>query len=99
MPAIIAWIIGGFVASAGTLVGRVLISLGLGYAVYSGIDTSLTFLKNQFVSGMGGLPVMALQLAGMLKLGPCVSILLSALTVRLVIQSMTGGSIKRMVQK
>ena len=99
MPAILAWFMGGLVSIAGTIVGKVLLSLGIGYAVYTGIDTSLVYLRDQFVAGMSGMPAMSVQLAGLLRLGQCVSVLLSALTVRLTIQSMTGGSIKRMVTR
>ena len=40
MPVFIAALIGGLVSAAGSLVGRVLVSLGIGYVVFSGLDVS-----------------------------------------------------------
>lgn len=99
MPLIIGWIIGGFVTAAGTLVGKVLMSLAIGYVVYSGVDTSMAWAKAAFLSGVSGMPAKAIAMAGVLKVGVCVSLMLSALTTRLVMSGLTSGSIKRLVQK
>jgi len=99
MPLIVAAIWGAFISMLGTLVGRVLVSLGIGYVTYTGIDTALTWAKSAFLSGLSGLPADALGLAGTLKVGVCVSMLLSAVLARLVLAGLTGGSLKRMVQK
>jgi Protein of unknown function (DUF2523) len=99
MPVIVAWILGGLVQVAGTLVGKVLLSLGIGYAVYNGVDTSLAWAKGQFVSQLGGIPAKALQMAALAKVGVCVSMLVSALSTRLLMQGMTSGALKRMVVK
>jgi Protein of unknown function (DUF2523) len=99
MPTILAWLIGGLVSAAGTLVGKVLISLGIGYVVYTGVDTSLAWAKAQFVSNLAGIPAKALQMAALAKVGVCVSMLISALTTRVLMQGMTSGAIKRMVVK
>ena len=45
MPLIIAALWGALIEIAGTLVGKVLVSLGIGYAVYTGVDTSITWAK------------------------------------------------------
>lgn len=99
MQLIIGWIVGGFLQATATFVGKVLISLLIGYVVYTGVDASMAYAKSQFISGMAHLPTMAVQLAGLLKIGGCVSLLLSALTTRLVMGGLTGGAIKRMVVK
>jgi len=95
----VAWILGGLVQVAGTIVGKVLLSLGLGYAVYSGVDTTFAWAKTEFLAGVSGMPAMAIQIAGLLKVGVCVSLLISALTTRLVMSGLTSGSIKTMVVK
>jgi len=99
MQALVAFIIGGLVQAAGTIVGKVLLSLGLGYAVYSGVDTSLAWAKAQFLAGLTGVPALAVNVAGLLKVGVCVSLMISALTTRLVMGGLSSGSIKRMVTK
>ena len=99
MPLWVASIIGGLIEVAGTIVGKVLLSLGIGYATFTGVDTSLAWAKSEFLSGMSGLPADAIAVAGLLKVGVCVSMLLSAFTVRLTIMGLTGGTLQRMVVK
>ena len=99
MPLLLAALLGGLVQAAGTLVGRVLISLGIGYVAFTGVDASITWAKNQFLSGVSGLSADAIGLASTLKVGVCVSMLLSALTARLTLNGLTSGTIRKMVQK
>lgn len=99
MPVFIAALLGGLVQAAGTLVGRVLLSLGIGFATFQGIDTTMAWGKSMFLSNLAGLPAVGVQLAGYMKVGVCVSMLMSALVVRLTIQGLSGGTLKKMVQK
>ena len=99
MPIFLASLIGALVDVAGTLVGRVLVSLGLGYATYSGIDTSIGWAKTQVLSAISGLPAASIQIAGMLHLGSVISIMASALLVRLTMQGLAGGTLKKMIHK
>ena len=99
VPAILWWLLGGLVQIAGTLVGKVLISLGIAYVTYAGVDTALTYAKTQFVAQLGGIPVMAVQVAGLAKVGVCLSMLISALSARLLMQGLTSGTMKRMIVK
>lgn len=99
MPLFIAALLGGLVQAAGTLVGKVLISLGIGYVAYQGLDTSLTWLSTQISASAGALPAQAIAVLSALKVGSGVSVLISALSARLVLNGMTSGTIKKMVQK
>lgn len=99
MPVFIASLLGGLVQAAGTLVGRVLLSLGIGYASYTGIDTSLAWLRQTIAGQWSGLPAQTMAVASALQLGSGVSVILSAITARLVLEGMTSGVIKRMVLK
>ncbi len=100
MPLFVAALWGALIQVAGTLVGRVLLSLGIGYVTFTAVDTSIIWAKDQFLSGLAGLPADAVGLASTMKVGVCVSMILSAITARLVLQGLTsGGSITRMVQK
>lgn len=99
MPAFIAMLLGGLIEVVGTIVGKVLLSLGIGYATFTGIDASMTWAKNQFLSGIAGLPADAVSMAATLKLGVCVSMLLSALTIRLTLMGLASGTVKRMISK
>lgn len=95
VPIIVGTIIGGLLQGVGHIVGRVLVSLGIGIVSYTGVMTSLTFVKDHFVTSVGGLPPLALQIAGTLKIGVIVSILLSALAARLTFSGLSGDTLKR----
>ena len=99
MPLLIAALWGALVPMLGTMVGRVLVSLGIGYVSYTGIDATMGWAKAQFLSGMSGLPSQAIGLASTMKIGVCVSMLLSALVARLVLQGLTGGAITKMMAR
>lgn len=99
MPVFIASLLGGLIQVAGTLVGRVLISLGIGYMSFTGLDTSLAWLRQTIAAQWSGLPAQTMAVASALQLGSGVSVILSAITARLVLEGMTSGVVKRMVLK
>lgn len=99
MPVFIASLIGGLIQAAGTLVGRVLISLGIGYVSFTGVDASLTWLRQTIAAQWSGLPAQTMAVASALQLGSGVSVILSAIAARLVLEGMTSGTVKRMVLK
>ena len=99
MPLFIGALIGALIQAAGTLVGKVLLSLGIGYVTFTGVDTSITWARDQFFAGLSGMPSTALQLAGVLQVGTCVSIMTSALVVKLTLAGLTSGTLKKMVVK
>lgn len=100
MPAVVTWILGGLVMIAGELAGRVLLSLGFGWMVYAGVDVTLTWLKTQALSGLAGLPADMLGIIATMKVGEAISIVFSALLVRLTLAGLgPGGSIYKMVRK
>jgi len=99
VPLFAAAIVGALIQIAGTLVGKVLLSLGIGYVTYTGVDTGISWAKAQVVANMSGLPADALQIVGVLKVGTAISILSSALVARALLAGLTSGSFKRMVIK
>jgi len=102
MNLFISALLGGLVQVAGTLVGKVLLSLGIGFVVFSGVDAALTGIKQQamssFLSATSFGPTVA-SLAGVLQVGTCINIMFSAWAARLVLAGITGGTVKRMVLK
>lgn len=84
---------------AGTLVGQVLISLGIGYVTYSGLDVSLDWLKSQIAASFAAFPPEVLQILSALKVGSGLSVILSALAARMALDGVTSGSVRKMVQK
>lgn len=99
MPVFLAALIGGLVSACGTIVGRVLVSLGFSYVAFTGVNASIDWVRGQFLSGVAGLPSAAVGIMGLMKVGTCVSMLLSAVATRLLISGLTSGTLKRMVLK
>jgi hypothetical protein len=99
MPLFLAALLGGLVQAAGSIVGRVLIALGIGYVSYTGINALLTVIKAQVIAQLAGAPATIVSIMGLLKIDVAVSIIFSALAARLVIQGLTSDKVTRMVVK
>lgn len=95
MPALLGWII----EVCGTLVGRVLIALGISYLSYKGLDAMVAAAKAEFFSSLGGLGGTTLGIMGVMKIDVAVNMLCSALVGRLTLAGMSSGVLKKMVLK
>lgn len=83
MPAIIAVLWGAFYSMIGTLVGRVLFSLGMGYVTYSGFDYMLDTIKNQVIANFSGAGPVILGVLYHAQVDRCISIIFSAVLIKL----------------
>lgn len=99
MPAFLAMLLGGLINVAGTIAGRVLIGLGISVITFSGLSVTLTWVKNQAISALQGLPAEMVQLLAYAGVGEFVSIVASAFAARLLLNGLTDGSIKKWVMK
>ncbi|WP_374676444.1 DUF2523 family protein [Ideonella sp.] len=99
MPVFIGALIGALIDIAGTLVGKVLVSLGIGYAVFSGVDASIAWARDYTLASISGMGSVAVGIAATMKIGVFVSMVSSAFVVRLTLLGLQGGTIRRMVQK
>lgn len=98
MPVFISAFLGGLAGMAGSLVGRVLVALGVSVVTYTGMSTSLAFAKQQFIDSVAALPPEVVGLLSAAGVGSFISIITSALTARLVLNGLTGDTIKRWVK-
>ena len=99
MPAFIAILWGALVSLTGSLVGRVLIALGLSVVTYTGVSASLDFLKAQAIASMGAAGAQVLGMLGYMKVGECISIVFSAMLTRQISQGLTSDTVKKWVLK
>ncbi len=97
MPVFVAAIGGMLINLVGTLAGRVLIALGIGVATFTGVNASLTWLKDQAVSSIASLPPEVMGMLGTMKVGVAISIVTSAITARLILNGLSGDTFKRWV--
>jgi len=100
MPALVAALLTGLIQIASTLAGRVLVALGFMSITYTGLDSTLDWLKAQAVQAFQGLPAETLGMIGVLKVGSMISIIASALLARLLLDGLApGGKISRLVKR
>lgn len=87
-----AAVFAGFVFSImSNLVGRVLIALGVGYAVYSGLDVTIDWLLAYISAEISGFGAKAMQLAYLLRVDVCLEIYAAAHLARLSLVGFLGG--------
>lgn len=94
-----AWLLGGLVAMVPTLVGQVLIGLGIGVATYNGVDLALSWLKSGVVTAFLGLPPQIVGMLALMKVGSCVSMVFSAIMIRAGLNGMQSGTVKNWVKR
>jgi len=99
MNIVISAIAGALVSIAGSLVGRALVALGMGYATYTGISTALAWYQTQFNTAMSSTGATVLGLAGVLKLDVGFSILIASVTARFLLDGISSGTLKKLVIK
>lgn len=103
MPAWIGWLVagiaGGLAQAMGTLVGRVLVALGLGLAVYTGVSTAVDWLVSLAKTSLSGLPADVVAVAAATKIDVAISMVTSAYGVRMIMDGVTSGAVKRWVHK
>ena len=99
MPAILFALGTLLVNISTTLVGRVLLALGMGIASYTGIQITLNYLSVQAIEKIRLLPPEVVGMLGVMKLGVCISIIFSAVSAKLVIDGLTGDTFKRWVTR
>lgn len=91
-------IVGALAASLGSLLGRALIALGIGFATYKGLDVAMTSLKAQVLQHFNAIPYDAAALLGFLWFDRAIMMVLSAYAAALAMRAL-GGSVKKMVFK
>ncbi|MDP2034186.1 MAG: DUF2523 domain-containing protein [Polaromonas sp.] len=99
LPVVLASVGGMLLSITGSLVGRVLLSLGIAVVTYGGVDVTLTWLKGQAVAAFSGLPAEMVALMAYMKIGSCISMIFSAIVVRQTLNGISSGSFKKWVLK
>lgn len=99
MQIFIGALIGALIQVLGTFVGKILVSLGIGYAVFTGVEVSITYARDFVIARISSQAANTVAVASALKVGVCISIITSAITARLMINGLTGGTLKRFTVK
>lgn len=99
MGILVAALIGGLATAAASLVGRVLIALFIGFVAYQGVDIALAAAKSHIFEYLGQEPGIVLNVLGLLNVDRSIEVVFSAIAARLVLNGLTGGSMKKMIFK
>lgn len=99
LPVIAAAAIGGLISVTGTLVGRVLVALGVGVVTYTGVQAGIDSLLANLDSAIAGVPADILGLLGFMRVGEALNIIISAMSARMLLNGLTGDTIKKWVLK
>lgn len=99
MPIFVATLLGGLAQAAGSLVGRVLLALGMGFVSYQGLDLVLDGLRVMFVDNLALLDARVVQALGVMNVDRAFTLIMSAIAARLLIQGLSSGAVKRLVVK
>lgn len=95
MPIFLAALLGGLVSASGSIVGRVLLSIGMGFVCYTGFSILFDWIRDAVFDKLLGLDPFLMQVLAMLEIDAAVSILFSAFLTRLLMSGLTGGSITK----
>lgn len=97
MPAFIAMLLGGLIRISGTIAGRVLIALGIGFMTFTGIDSGITYATNFTASAIGGLGSDVAGFVKVLGVGEFLAILASAVLAKMTLRGLQSGAIRKVV--
>lgn len=90
------WIVAGLASGVGQIVAKTLVSLGIGYATYTGVEALVDLNQSQIMALINTLPPNTVALLGVLKVGVCLNIWFSAMAIKLTLWGMNSDMITRM---
>lgn len=99
IPVIAAAAVGALISVTGTIVGRVLVALGIGVVTYTGVQMGIDSLLANMDSAIGGMPAEILGLLGYMRVGEALNIIISAMSARMLLNGLSGDTIKKWVLK
>ena len=100
MPWLVSVFLGGLVEIAGSLLGRVLLGLGLGFVEYQGINMMIDSAMSSALSTIGGIGGSIIgDWAGFFLIDKHISVIISAIGVKVLLHGLGGASVKRLASK
>lgn len=100
MPWIVSVLLGGLLQLVGSFVGRVIVALGFGYVEYTGISMLIDSVKDDATNLIASVGASSLaEWAGFFRIDVHLSIVISAIGVKVLLNSLGGDKVRRLVQK
>lgn len=98
MPLIMA-LLGGLLTVAGSMVGRVLLALGMGYVTYTGFSSSVTFLLDGIKANMGGMGGDVVAFLAWLWVDKAIGLVFSAYSAALLVKLAGSTKLTKLITK
>jgi hypothetical protein len=99
MFAFLAPLAGMLTAICGSMVGRALLALGMGFVTYKGADTSINWLLTQIKNNIAALDPAIVQFLAFLWVDKAISVMFAAYTSAALIRMAGGSTITKLVTK
>lgn len=91
-----AALIGGFASGIVQGIFKVMISLGIGFAVYSGIDALMDSIALNIISNLNAIDPQIKNILGLMKVDKAINVIVSACGVRLILKGVTNGVFRKL---
>lgn len=100
MPYIVSILVGALLQVVGSFIGRALLALGFGFVEYKGISYLINSVLDQAKGLLGTLGASMLgEWAGFFRIDQHLSIVLSAIGVKILLNALGGDKVRRLVAK
>jgi hypothetical protein len=99
MPIWLAPVIGGVLSVLSSIVGRVLIALGISYVTYKGLDLGVNWIKEEIVSNVGGMPAVTARFLGYFWVDRAITMIFSAFSAALALKTAGSTVLTKMVMR
>lgn len=98
MPLLMS-LLGGLLTIAGSVVGRVLIALGMGFVTYSGFDVAITWLLTSIKSSLSAMPADVLAFLAYMWVDKAISLVFSAYGAAIAVKLAGSTKLTKLVTK
>lgn len=99
MPAILIALAGMLTQLCASMVGRVLLAIGVSFVTYKGLDVAFSHLRELVMGQMSGLGARVIVMASAAGVWDAIDMIFAAITARLTISGIRNGSFTRMLYK
>lgn len=96
---LIAALLGGLATITGSLVGRVLLALGMSFVTYKGLDTGIGWILTEIKANVAAMPVQIVNFFAWLWVDKAISMVFSAHAAAMVIKLAGSADLTKLVTK
>lgn len=98
MPLLMS-LLGGLLSICASMVGRILLALGLGYVTYTGFDVGINWLLDQVKTNFSAMPGQIVSFLSWLWVDKAISMIFSAYSAAMVVKLGTSTKLTKLVRK